>query len=146
MLDSSHGILNRIITKNEKFEKFFAFQFPLNSIFPSLFNARFFTFTIHIPCLFLLYSSLSAYLVLLSFPRLINFPARLSRTIYFPRFLLQRFWRYFSGTGTWTNCWFRHKTGTDRNQMIRHRKVLIMTFLRPVLTGPFQSVQVLFRD
>jgi hypothetical protein len=61
---------------------------------------------------------------------------------------LQRFLLSFSGTGTWTKCRFRHKTGTDRNQVIqyRHRKVILTTFFRPVLTGPFQSVQVLCRD
>jgi hypothetical protein len=58
---------------------------------------------------------------------------------------LQRFLRSFSGTGTWTKFRFRHKTGTDRNQVIqnRHRKELIMAFLRPVLAGPLQSVLVL---
>ena len=47
-----------------------------------------------------------------------------------------------------TKCRFRHKTGTDINQTIqyRHRKVLIMTFFMPVLTGHFQLVQVLCRD
>jgi hypothetical protein len=63
-------------------------------------------------------------------------------------YIIQRFLRSFSGTGTRTKCRSRHKTSTDRNQVIqyRHRKVLIMTFFRPVLTGPFQSVQVLCRD
>jgi hypothetical protein len=55
---------------------------------------------------------------------------------------VQRFLRSFSGTGTRTKCRFRHKTGTDRNRLIqyRHIKLLIMTFFKPVLTGPFQSV------
>ena len=43
-----------------------------------------------------------------------------------------------------TKCRFMHKTVTDRNQAIQyqHRIVLIMTFFKPVLTGPFQSMKV----
>ena len=54
----------------------------------------------------------------------------------------------FSGTGARTKCRFRHKTGTDRNQAIQYRlrKVLIITFFRPVLAGPIQSVQALCLD
>ena len=61
---------------------------------------------------------------------------------------LQRFLRSFSGTGTKTKSRFLPNRCTDRNQAIqyRHRKVLIMTFFRPVLTGPFRSVQVLCQD
>ena len=33
--------------------------------------------------------------------------------------ILQRFLRYFSGTGNRTKCRFRHKTGPDRNQAIQ---------------------------
>jgi hypothetical protein len=50
---------------------------------------------------------------------------------------IQRFLRSLRGTGTWTKCWSRHKTGTDRNRLIlyRHRKVFILTFIRPVWAG-----------
>jgi hypothetical protein len=51
---------------------------------------------------------------------------------------IQRFLRSLSGTGTWIKCRFRHKTGTDRNQVIlyRQRKVLIMAFFRVALVAP----------
>jgi hypothetical protein len=52
------------------------------------------------------------------------------------------------GRGTWAKFRFRHKTGTDRNQVTqyRHSKVLITTFIMPVLASPFHSVPVLCRN
>jgi hypothetical protein len=43
--------------------------------------------------------------------------------------------RSFSGSGTWAKFWFRHKTGTDRNQVIQNRpkKGLDEYFSVPVL-------------